>query len=124
MHPLIDRLTEERGWALLDDPAALDAFEAQPGTHILFIPGDPAKTPEALDVAVILPELAAAFPSRFDCAIAGPSVERAARERHDVWPTPSLILLRDGARLGAIPKVRDWDDYLARLAALLGLQPA
>jgi hydrogenase-1 operon protein HyaE len=32
---------------------------------------------------------------------------------------PSLIFLRDGQFIGAIPKVRDWADYLDRTRAIL-----
>ena len=121
---LLDRLTAELGWPLLDDAASLEAWLTGPGERALLIPGDPAKNLETADAAVIVPELAQAFQHRFACALAGPSVERAARERFDVWPTPSLIFLRDGAVLGAIPKVRDWDDYIARTRAILEMEHA
>jgi hydrogenase-1 operon protein HyaE len=115
---LIDRLTTELGWPLLD-AGSLDAFIAAPGEHVLFVPGDPARTPEALDVAVILPELVMTFQNRFAPAVVSPAIERAVRERFEVWPMPSLIFLRDGVFLGAIPKVRDWADYLERTRAIL-----
>ena len=115
---LIDRLTTELGWPLLDADT-LNAFAHAPGERVLFVPGDPAKTPEALDVAVILPEIVMAFQNRFAPAVVGPAIERTVRERYDVWPMPSLIFLRDGVFLGAIPKVRDWSDYLDRTRAIL-----
>lgn len=117
--PLIDRLTGPLGWPLLASMEALDAFAARPGAHGLFVPGDPDKNLETSDAAVILPELVAAFGGVFDCAVVDGAIERAVRTRFEVWPTPSLILLREGALLGAIPKVRDWDDYLARTRAIL-----
>ena len=115
---LIDRLTTELGWPRLD-ASALDAFAAGSGERVLFVTGDPAKTPEALDVAVILPELVMAFQNRFRPAVVDPAIERTVRERFEVWPVPSLIFLRDGEFLGAIPKVRDWADYLDRTRAIL-----
>jgi hydrogenase-1 operon protein HyaE len=116
---LLDRLTAELGWPLLETPDALDAWCAEPGERALLIPGDPAKNLETADAAVIVPELAQAFQHRFALALVGPGIERATRERFDVWPTPSLVFLRDGATLGSIPKVRDWDDYIARTRAIL-----
>ena len=65
-HPLIDRLTADFAYPLLQDPAALDAFTAAPGAHVLFVPGDAARNLETPDVAVILPELRAAFQQAFD----------------------------------------------------------
>ena len=124
MHPLIQRLTDDLGWPHLTDAAALDAHLARPGIHCLFVPGDPARNLETPDAAVILPELRTAFQGRFDCAVVGDAIEARLREAQGVLKTPSFLFLRDGALLGAIPKVRDWDDYLARTSHILGLTPA
>jgi hydrogenase-1 operon protein HyaE len=116
--PLVDRLTTDRGWPRLD-AGSLDAFAAGPGERVLFVTGDAAKNLETNDVAVILPELLTAFGGRLTPAVVGQDIERAVRERFEVWPTPSLIFLRDGAAIGAIPKVRDWDDYVTRTRQIL-----
>jgi hydrogenase-1 operon protein HyaE len=118
MTALIDRLTTEFGWPTLS-AETLDAFAGGPGERVLFVTGDPRKTPEALDVAVILPEVVMAFQNRFRPAVIDQSIERAVRDRYEVWPVPSLIFLRDGRFIGAIPKVRDWADYLDRTRAIL-----
>lgn len=118
MTALIDRLTTELGWPRLS-AETLDAFAGGAGERVLFVTGDPRKTPEALDVAVILPEVVMAFQNRFRPAVIDQSIERAVRDRYDVWPVPSLIFLRDGRFIGAIPKVRDWADYLERTRAIL-----
>lgn len=122
--PLIDRLTDDLGWPRHESDDTLAAWLARPGAHCLFVPGDPAKNPETADVAVILPEIAAAFAGRFDVAVVGDPIERAVRERFDCWPAPSLIFVAGGDCLGSIPKVRDWDDYLTRVAAILHGAPA
>ncbi|WP_095590902.1 hydrogenase accessory protein [Actibacterium ureilyticum] len=118
-HPLIDRLTSELGWPHLADAAALAEFTARAGVQVLFVPGDPRRNLESADVAVILPELRMAFQGRFDCAVVGDAVEAALREQTGVLKTPSLIFYRDGTLIGGIPKVRDWDDYMARIAQIL-----
>lgn len=118
-HPLLARLTGELGWPCLGTMAEAEAWLARPGTHALLVPGDAAKNLETADAAVIVPELARAFGTAFDCALAGDAIERAVRERFDTWPTPSLIFVREGRFLGAIPKVRDWDDYIQRTRLIL-----
>lgn len=123
-HPLIDRLTTEFGWPVLDDPDTLSEFTQRPGTHVLFVPGDPARNLESADVAVILPELKMAFQGRFDCAVVGDAVEADLRQETRVLKTPSLIFYRDGAMIGGIPKVRDWDEYMVRIAQILALPVA
>lgn len=118
-HPLLTRLTAELGWPLLDDDAALAEHLARPGLHCLFVPGDPARNLETADAAVILPELHQAFQGRFDCALVGDAIEARLREETRVLKTPAF-LFHDGARfLGGIAKVRDWDDYLARIPQIL-----
>ncbi|GAB1379655.1 hydrogenase accessory protein [Pararhodobacter aggregans] len=123
-HPLIERLTTEFRYPLLQDEAALSAFTCAPGAHVLFVPGDVARNLETPDVAVILPELKAAFQHAFDCAVVGDSLEKLVREATGVFKTPSLILYRDGRFIGGIPKVRDWSDYVARLSHYLSTENA
>jgi hypothetical protein len=40
-----------------------------------------------------------------------------------VYKTPSLIFYRAGEQIGALPKVRDWSDYMARIAQILAARP-
>ncbi|WP_425071428.1 hydrogenase accessory protein [Sagittula sp. S175] len=123
-HPLISRLSDEFGWPAFDDIGSVEAYTAQEGVHVLFVPGDPVRNLETADVAVILPELKQAFQGRFDCAVVGNAVEEQVRNDTKVFKTPSLIFYRDGQMIGAIPKVRDWDDYMARVAHILSLPVA
>lgn len=118
-HPLIDRLSHDLGWPCLTDARDLAGFTAREGVHVLFLPGDPVRNLESADVAVILPELKIAFQGRFDCAVVGDAIEAELREATKVFKTPSLIFYRAGAVIGAIPKVRDWDEYMARITQIL-----
>ena len=61
---------------------------------------------------------------KFDCAVVDDAIEADVRESSGVFKTPSLILYREGACLGGIPKVRDWDDYVARMTRFLSLPVA
>lgn len=122
-HPLIARLTEELGWPRLETLEEVTSYTGQPGAHCLFIPGDPAKNLETTDAAVILPEIVQAFQGRFDVAVVAEEIDQAVREAAGVFKTPLLVFFRQGTQLGAIPKVRDWDDYLARTAHILSLAP-
>lgn len=122
-HPLIDRLTDEFGWPRLETEADRDAYLAAPGTHALFIPGNPERNLETADVAVILPELRQAFQNAFDCAVVDDAIETETRSLTEVYKTPSIVFFRDGAQIGALPRVRDWADYMARIPQILA-QPA
>jgi hydrogenase-1 operon protein HyaE len=120
--PLIDALTTHHGLPLVDE-AGLDRFLAPARHSLLFLAGDPAKYPEALDVAVILPELIQAFAGRFQAAVVAPESALALKARFGVSRWPALVLLRGDAYVGAIERVRNWDDYLAGLSALLAAEP-
>jgi hydrogenase-1 operon protein HyaE len=121
---LITRLTDELGWPRLCDLAAFEAWLATPGAHCVFVPGDPARNLESTDVAVILPEIRQAFQDRFDVAVAALEIEQDILKAAGVFKTPSLIFFRDGAMIGAIPKVRDWDDYMLRVTRILQAEHA
>ena len=118
-HPLIDQLTTDLGWPRLATMEATRAYLDTPGTHCLFVPGDPKRNLESADVAVILPELKMTFQGTFDCAVVDDAIEAQIREEAGVYKTPSLIFYRDGQFLGGVPKVRDWDDYMARIPRIL-----
>ena len=118
-HPLIERLTGEMGWPSLANHSDLAEFTGRDGVHVLFVPGDPGRNLETGDVAVILPELKLAFQGRFDCAVVDDAIETSVREKTGVLKTPSLIFYRDGQLLGGIPRVRDWDEYMTRIAQIL-----
>lgn len=118
-HPLIARLTSEFGWPNLTTMTDVAGFIEAPGVHVVFVPGDAVRNLETPDVAVILPELHMAFQERFDCAVADDAVEGAVRENAKVYKTPSLIFYREGEMIGAIPKVRDWSEYVERITQIM-----
>jgi hydrogenase-1 operon protein HyaE len=118
---LIRRLTSRHGIAAVE-VATVDEFLAAPDAadaSLLFFSGDPARWPEAHDVAVVLPELVAAFAGRLRAAVVTREAEAELMRRFGVNVLPSLALVRDGETLGVIPKIRDWSVYVARIEAWL-----
>ena len=124
IHPLIARLESAFHYPRLGSAHDVTEFLARPGPHCLFIPGDPRRNLETADAAVILPELRLAFQNAFDCAVIDDAIEAALREEYRALKTPGLLFFRGTAYLGAIEKVRDWSDYLARTGHLLSLETA
>lgn len=118
-HPLIARLETAFGYPRLRSHAEVDRFLRGDGAHCILIPGDPRRNLETADAAVILPELRRAFASAFDCAVADDAIEADLRERHRALRTPGLLFFRGPDFLGAIEKVRDWQDYLDRISRIL-----
>lgn len=117
LHPLVAGLVEATGRPLLD-AAGLESFLNLPGDRVLFCGGDPARYPQCLDVAVVLPELLAAFPG-LEAAVAGQEVEGVLQARYGFPRWPTLLFLRDGQYVGALCGMQDWPVYLARVAELL-----
>lgn len=120
--PLITQLVSRHGVPRLD-AGSIDRFIApEPGAGdatILFFTGDPVRWPEANDVAVVLPELLAAFAGRVRGGLIAREAEAALMPRFGVKVFPSLALVREGRTLGVIPKIQDWSNYVARIARLL-----
>jgi hydrogenase-1 operon protein HyaE len=104
-------------------PDDIETFEQEGGEAVLFFGGDPVRFPEALDVAVVLPELLAALGSSGSTGtrvgVVPRDVEDALARRYAVQRWPSLVFLRDGGYLGTVSGMRDWDDYVREVGELL-----
>ncbi|HUH91840.1 MAG TPA: hydrogenase [Casimicrobiaceae bacterium] len=121
LHPLIARL-EAHGFRALE-ASEIDAFAA--GGHVLLVLiEDPMRVRETLDLAVIAPELARAFPGRFRTGLLLPEAARAAQARFGVRRWPALVVLRDGRYVGAVEGLRNWDQYLDEIGRLLAAEPS
>lgn len=122
VHPLIARLA-----SLLDAPILaaeqFDAWAAPSGHALVMFTEDPVLYRETLDLAVIVPELAQAFPGRFRTAVLLQAAARAIAPRYGFRRWPALVLLKDGRYVGAIDGLRDWQDYVEELQRLLEAQP-
>lgn len=122
MSTLIDSLSGRHGIPTVDGDS-IDAFlvpaAGEPAHTLLFFTGDPAQRAESDDVAVVLPELLAAFRGRLRAAVVARSAEDALKTRFHVQVLPSLVVTRGPAPLGVLPRIRDWSDYMATLQALL-----
>lgn len=124
LHPAVARLRAEFGYPRPDSEAEVAAFLDRPGVHCLFIPGDARRNLETADAALILPELRQAFQGTFDCAVIDDTIEADLRETYRALKTPGLLFFRQSDFLGAVEKVRDWSDYLARITHFLSLKAA
>lgn len=116
--PVVERLTTQHGYPRLEDPAA-EPWRGDAGTWVVFLPGHGKGNGETADVAVILPELVRTVRPALTPAVAGPAVERALLARTGMMSLPALVFLRGDTLLGTIARVRDWQDYLERIAAIL-----
>jgi len=121
-HPLIERLTATLGYPLLD-AASLDAHVQAEPFSVLFFAGDPKRFPEALDVAVILPELVRAFPQLSPALLDG-DAEAGGPARYGFTAWPTLVFLSRGRYLGSLSRVLNWSEYLERIPAILAGEPA
>lgn len=119
LHPLVARLIEAHGYpypATEEELARLD-------DRLLFLPAHGKGHMETPDIAVVLPELVRAFGQPLAGAVAGPECERRLRDSLGGIALPAIVVLRAGKPVGSISRMRDWDEYLERLGALLA-EPA
>jgi hydrogenase-1 operon protein HyaE len=110
--PLVTRLIEQLGATRLDE-AGFNEFIAGAGHTVLFFTEDPLRIKETLDVAVILPEIAAAVPQRLRIGVLPPALANAKAALYGVRRWPALVFLRDGGWLGNVEGLRDWAEYVA-----------
>lgn len=105
------------------DAASVDRFlvaaNEAGAVAVLLSAGDPASSMEAIDVAVVLPELIDAFEGRLRGAVIARRTESELGHRFGVRVQPTLIFLAKGETLGLIAKIQDWSVYVDRIAKLI-----
>ncbi|MGJ0508669.1 MAG: hydrogenase accessory protein [Methylocystis sp.] len=121
MSSQLSSLLARAGVPTVDESTAaeiLGAVEAREPWLLLFA-GDPVQRPEVLDVAVIFAELLKAFRGRLQGAVVAAGAEKALGKIYQVDVLPSLAVIRGGQTIGVIPRIRDWSEYIERIASLL-----
>jgi len=121
-HPLIQRLHDEFGYPMLtlEDH---DAFVADDQVGALFFAGDPKRYKETTDVAVVLPELVAAFGGQIRPAVVARQDEIALQKHYGFRAWPSLVFVRSGGYLGTVSRMKNWAEYLEEIGELLTAEP-
>ncbi|WP_338011726.1 hydrogenase accessory protein [Ensifer sp. LCM 4579] len=115
------RALSERSRLPLVDETNIDAFLASTASEnaLLFFTGDPAKQPEAIDLAVILPELLLFFCGRLRGAVVRDTAEDKLKARFNVVVMPSLVVTRRDKPVGVLGQIRDWSEYVEKIGAWL-----
>jgi hydrogenase-1 operon protein HyaE len=122
LHPLIDALFTRHGYARVE-AETLEEFAARSGHALLVFTEDPLRFKETLDLAVIAPELDKAFPGRMRIGVLPPQAARTVAPLYGFARWPALVMLRDGQYVGVIDGLRNWDEYVSELGALLAAPP-
>lgn len=120
LSPLIDRLVSAHGatWLTADNVAD---WAAAGGDRVILLAGDPVRFPEALDVAVVLPELRQHFAQRFAVGVAVREHEDAIAKRYGSIRWPALVFVRDGQYVTVLSGMLDWDVYVERVTEALAM---
>ena len=121
--PLLQGVIDRRGWPVLTLESYREFVDATPYS-VLFFSGDWERLGESNDVAIILPEMETAFQGVFKPAVIDRLSERKLQAVYRFGAFPALVFLRNGAYLGSITRVLDWDDYLRETARILSLEPS
>jgi len=119
--PLIDRLTEELNYPMLD-LSNIDAFLADNDFSVLFFTEDIKRFPETNDVAVVLPELLSVFPD-LKPAVISRSDEKKLQSLYGFRAWPALVFMRGEQYLDAITGIQDWSEYLSQIKTILTSEP-
>jgi len=121
-YPLIAQLFSKHHFREVT-PQSFAAWTDAPGRSVLLFLEDPIRFKETLDLAVIAPELARAFPGRFVVGVLLPEAARELCVRYGFRRWPAIVVLADGKYVGAVDGLRDWDEYLTEMTQLLDAAP-
>ena len=118
--PLIERLVSTHGatWLTADNVAD---WAAGGGDRVILLAGDPVRFPEALDLAVVLPELRQHFAQRFAIGVATREHEDAIAKRYGSIRWPALVFVRDGQYVTVLSGMLDWQVYVERVGEALAM---
>lgn len=125
--PLLAQLVtkHQAQWVDFDN---LDHWLAQQhDDQVLLFAGDPVRFPEALDVAVVLPELQRVFSAAgrpFGVGVAVPECAEALAKKFGSQRWPTLMFFRDGHYVTTVSGMHDWTDYVALVAQALAAPPS
>ena len=122
-YPLVEQMFSRHGCTRVDADG-IETFLARPGHALLVFTEDPMRYKETLDLAVIVPQLQRAFPGRFVTGVLLPEAARQVQRRYGFNRWPALVMLMDGQYVGVIDGLRNWDEYLEELQALLSAAPS
>ena len=114
LHPLVQRLIDAQG-AQRVTPENLAAWRTGGTARALFFGGDPVRFPEALDIAVVLPELHALHGGSFRIGIVPRQCEDVIARRYGVQRWPSLVFLRAGGYLATLSGMKEWEPFVAQV---------
>jgi len=120
--PLLAQLVSKHQAVWIDFDNIDTWLAAQEGDHVLLFAGDPVRFPEAVDVAVVLPELqkvSAAAGRPFGMAVAVPETAEALAKKFGSQRWPTLMFFRGGHYVTTLSGMHDWTDYLSLLAQAL-----
>lgn len=120
--PLIDRLSEELKYPVLD-LTNIDEFLEQYEHSVLFFTEDAKRFAESNDVAVVLPELMSIFPSIVPAVIARKD-EKKLQSLYGFRSWPALVFMRNHQYLDAITGIKDWSEYIEKITSILESEPS
>lgn len=123
---LLDNLIQKHQLMDLDE-AGHEAFLNGSGDSVVLLTEEPDKVPESWDLAVIFPSLLATTAIQPQikprAAISRPEHAKSLLIRFGVQRMPALLFLRDGAYVGVIEGLRNWNELVGEYQAML-LKPA
>ena len=122
--PLLAQLVskQQAHWVDADNMGAW--LDAQQGDAVLLFAGDPIRFPEALDVAVVLPELqsvSARAGKPFEIAVAVPEGAENLAKKYGSQRWPTLMFFRKVHYVTTVSGMHDWTDFVALVAAALDM---
>jgi hydrogenase-1 operon protein HyaE len=122
-YPLVAQLFTKHHFTEVTS-ANFDEWTKSAGRSLLLFIEDPGRYKETLDLAVIVPELCRAFPGLFEVGVLLPDAAREFSVRYGFRRWPAFVMLDRGQYVGAVDGLRDWDEYLVEMRALLTASPS
>ena len=111
----LKRLTQKQGFVRVDrnTPVTSSALTA------LLLTDDPLRNPEVLDACVILPEALKPLGEKIQRQVADAEASPSLLQQYGIARAPAVVFLREGAFLGVLQGIRNWNEYVEEVERLL-----
>lgn len=118
------RMEDRHAFERICAASQVDSALAAGGYVVLLLTDDPQRSPESLDVAVVLPEALASLQLSARRLVADAQMSPELARRYGVQRYPAVVVLRDGAYLGTLSGILDWRPFLEQLGRLAMSAPS
>lgn len=115
---ILERVSSSANIADLNNESFASFIKTEVDTLIFFL-DDPVRRPEAMDLAVLIPDIKTLCAKEVTCGFLRAESSRQLMPKYGINKLPCILLLRNSEYVGVIIGLKNWNEYQEEITALL-----